>query len=231
MHHYVTVIYKLRVLPMIRRFLQLAAIAIVLNACGASAADAQNDPSGEIAFSIKQWHGDYVTSDRDVSKNTPCSGGIWTADLRSGKVRKLVDVGGMTANPIFSRDGRWLYFQSNGTGTYEIYRCKPDGSEVQNLTGPQNAKREFASYGFSISTDGSKVLYTIHNGKVAKIAIMNADGSDRHPIDVPGVKYFYMGALSPDKEAHRLRECCDRLFVDACGVGRRQSAPSRQGIA
>lgn len=194
-------IYKLLELLMIRRFLQLAAIAILLNSCGASAADAQTDPSGAIAFSIKQWNGDYVTSDSDVSNNTPCSGGIWTADLRSGEVRKLVDVGGMTANPVFSRDGHWLYFQSNGTGTYEIYRCKPDGSEVQNLTGPRNAKREFESYGFSISTDGSKILHTIHNGTVAKTAIMNADGSDRHPIDVPGVEYFYMGALSPDSQS------------------------------
>ncbi|HUE15108.1 MAG TPA: hypothetical protein VMR25_13135 [Planctomycetaceae bacterium] len=185
---------------MIRRLLQLAALAIVLNRCGANAADARHDPSGTIAFSIKQWKGDYVTSDKDVSKNTPCRGGIWTADLRSGQVRKLVDLGGMTANPIFTPDGQWLYFQSNGTGAYEIYRCKPDGSEVQNLTGPHNAKREFWSYGFSISTDGRKILHTIHNGKVAKIAIMNADGSDRHAIDVPGVTYLYMGSLSPDSQ-------------------------------
>lgn len=68
---------------MIRCSLQLAAIAILLNTCGASAADARNDPSGEIAFSIKQWKGDYVTSDANVSKNTRCTGGIWAADLRS----------------------------------------------------------------------------------------------------------------------------------------------------
>jgi Tol biopolymer transport system component len=88
----------------------------LLNRCGASAADAPHDLSGVIAFSVKQWNGDYVTSDKDVSKNTRCSGGIWTADLRSGNVRKLVDVGGMTANPVFSPDGQSLYFQSNGTG-------------------------------------------------------------------------------------------------------------------
>jgi Tol biopolymer transport system component len=197
---YFTVNYQLQELLMIRLALQFAAIAILLNTCGVSAADARNDASGEIAFSVKQWKGDYVTSDKDVSKNTSCSGGIWTADLRSGAVRKLVDVGGLTANPIFSRDGQWLYFQSNGTGAYEIYRCRPDGSAVQNLTGPQNAKHEFWSYGFSISADGRKILHTIHNGRVAQIAIMNADGSDRHPIDVPGVKYFYMGALSPDSQ-------------------------------
>ena len=182
----------------LRSRLPFVAIAMFLTCFDGRFADAQSDSPGVIAFSVKQWKGNYVTSDTDVSKNTPCSGGIWTANLRSGDVRKLVDAGGMTANPIYSRDGKWLYFQSNGTGIYEIYRCKPDGSDVQNLTGPHNLKREFESYGFSISTDGSKVLHTVHNGVVAKTAIMNADGSDRHPIDVPGIDYFYMGALSPD---------------------------------
>ena len=165
------------------------------------AADKSNEQHGQIAFSIKQWEGEYLTSDSDPSKNTPCRGGIWTADLGTGEVRKVVDVGGMTANPIYSPAGDWLYFQANATGQYEIYRCRPDGTEIQNLTGPQNPKREFESYGFSISSDGSQVLHTIHNGKVAQTAIMNADGTDRHPIEVKGVDYFYMGALSPDKRS------------------------------
>ena len=65
---------------MIRRVLQLVAIALLLNRYGASAADAQNDPSGVIAFSVKQWNGDYVTSDTDVSKNTPLQ--RWDLDRR-----------------------------------------------------------------------------------------------------------------------------------------------------
>ncbi len=161
-------------------------------------AEAQDHASGVIAFSVKQWEGKYVTSDTDASRNTPCRGGIWTVDLRTGDVHKRVDVGGMTANPIFSRDGQWLYFQSDGSGAYEIYRCRPDGRDVQNLTGPQNPDHKWASYGFSISHDGNQVLHTIHNGKVAKTALMNADGSDRHAIELPGIDYFYMGALSPD---------------------------------
>ena len=112
-------------------------------------------------------------------KTHVCSGGIWAADLRSGKVRKLVDVGGLTADPIFRCDGQWLYFQSNGTGTYGVLLTLQTGWERSaKLDRPHNAKREFWSYGFSISADGRKILHTMHNGRFAQLTIMNADGSD-----------------------------------------------------
>ena len=36
--------------------------------------------------------------------------------------------------PMWSGDGEWIYFSSSEDGDWDIYRMRPDGSEVQNLT-------------------------------------------------------------------------------------------------
>jgi hypothetical protein len=35
----------------------------------------------------------------------------------------------------WSRDGNWIYFSSALDGDWDIYRIRPDGSDLQNLTG------------------------------------------------------------------------------------------------
>jgi hypothetical protein len=38
------------------------------------------------------------------------------------------------ATAAWSTDGRWIYFASSLTGNWDIYRMRPDGSGIQNLT-------------------------------------------------------------------------------------------------
>jgi len=35
---------------------------------------------------------------------------------------------------MWSGDGLWIYFASAADGDWDIYRVRPDGSELQNLT-------------------------------------------------------------------------------------------------
>jgi TolB protein len=36
--------------------------------------------------------------------------------------------------PVWSPDGRWIAFASNHQGSYDIYRVRPDGSQMQRIT-------------------------------------------------------------------------------------------------
>ena len=38
------------------------------------------------------------------------------------------------ATAAWSLDGAWVYFSSSISGNWDIYRMRPDGSQVQNLT-------------------------------------------------------------------------------------------------
>lgn len=47
---------------------------------------------------------------------------------------KKVDKADVPATAAWSRDGRWLYFASSITGNWDIFRMRPDGSHMENLT-------------------------------------------------------------------------------------------------
>ena len=43
-------------------------------------------------------------------------------------------IGGESGNPEWSADGKWIIFSSNASGDSDIYRIRPDGTGVENLT-------------------------------------------------------------------------------------------------
>jgi hypothetical protein len=47
---------------------------------------------------------------------------------------KKIDGEIVSASAAWSRDGKWIYFNSSPAGNWDIYRMHPDGSELQNLT-------------------------------------------------------------------------------------------------
>src|SRR5438874_925352 len=122
----------------------------------AVAADVETAEPGTLVFSLRRWEGEYAT--RDIAGGvtaTPVVGSIHTIRADGADLEKVVELGRNTDNPMFSPDGRWIYFQSSATGRSQVYRCRPDGSGVVNLTarnplGP--AWQE--AFGYFISTDG-----------------------------------------------------------------------------
>lgn len=175
-------------------FLLAATLTILAAAvwppCSASA-------SGLIAFSVRRWDGEYHS--RDVPggvETTPVAGSIHTVRADGSVERKVVELGRDTNAPAFSPDGRWLYFQSNSSGSYTICRCRIDGSELATVVTPQSVGPSWKSvYGLSMAPDG-RLVFTVHDGQNGHVAIANSDGSQPRVI-APGAGYLYMAAMNP----------------------------------
>jgi Tol biopolymer transport system component len=149
-----------------------------------------------LVYGTLLWQGDFLGLFK-----TPggVKGSIHTIEDTGANDKTLIDLGGgYTSNPQFSPDGQWLYFQSNAGGPHlSVYRSRPDGSEVTNLSalaklGPHWQDAE--AYGFSLSGDGSKIVYTVNNG-AASVVYANADGTNARLI-APQLGYIYQAALN-----------------------------------
>lgn len=91
----------------------------------------------------------------------------------SGSVTTVVAGTGWNSSPAFSPDGRWLAFMSNRDGNPELYRVRPDGSQLERLTDDP---------GYDVlprwSADGRRLLFQSDRGGLQRIWSMNADGTD-----------------------------------------------------
>jgi len=176
------------------------AAALLLLSFAAPAPSAEPEP-GALVFSLKTWEGDYASKDVPGGVQTsPVVGAIYSVNSDGTGQKKLVALGKNTDYPNFSPDGQSVYFQSNATGRSQIYRCRPDGSGVVNLTaGDKLGKKWQDAFGYSLSTDGTKMLYTVHDGSSGHVALANSDGSEPRLV-APNLGYIYMAALSPTND-------------------------------
>lgn len=157
-----------------------------------------------LVFSVQTWEGEYYSKDVPGGVETaPVQGAIWTVRADGSGLKKLVALGQHSDNPAFSADGKWLYFQASASGRHHVYRCKPDGSGVTNLTGSDQLDRalkkaSFAvknAYGYALSGDGRRMVFTVHDGTSGRVVLANADGSSARLL-APHLGYVYMAALN-----------------------------------
>jgi len=59
---------------------------------------------------------------------------VWTVDLDSGALRPLTRTPSLDINPSFSPDGRFIAFQSDRNGRFEIWVMNADGSQPRAMT-------------------------------------------------------------------------------------------------
>lgn len=157
-----------------------------------------NQRLAALVFSVRTWEGDYFSKDIPGGvETTPVVGAIYTIRADGTGLKKIAQLGKNTDFPSYSPDGKWIYFQSNASGRSQVYRCRPDGAGVVNLTlGDKLGKRWREAFGYSLAADGSKMLYTVHDGSSGQVALANADGSGPRLL-APRLGYIYMAALSP----------------------------------
>jgi len=156
---------------------------------------------GELVFSVKRWQGDYKSKDVPGGVETsPVVGAIYSVQDDGTRLKQIVALGKGTDYPTVSPDGRWVYFQSNATGHTQVFRCRPDGSGIINLTARHKLGAQFRdAYGYFLSRDGCKLLFTVHDGTTGRVALANGDGSDANLI-ASDLGYIYMAALSPGND-------------------------------
>ena len=98
---------------------------------------------------------------------------LWVLPLGGGNPRAFVDTLGSDVDGVFSPDGRWVAYQSDTSGSYQIY-LKP-------FPGPGAARQVSIKGGRSprFSRDGRKLYFT--DGTKFFVADMNADGTTGDP--------------------------------------------------
>lgn len=72
--------------------------------------------------------------------------------------------------PMYSADGKWIYYSSMEGGTYSIYRINPDGSGKQQITAAARGEEDAR---VNVSVDGKWMIYNKKVGKTIMICSMN----------------------------------------------------------
>jgi Tol biopolymer transport system component len=79
---------------------------------------------------------------------------ILVVDLASGRVEEITNDRAIEMSPMFSRDGRWLYFDSDRTGIANIYAYDLERRELWQVTNVLGG-----AFRPAISPDGKRLAY------------------------------------------------------------------------
>lgn len=120
---------------------------------------------------------------------------IVTLDLESREVRQLTALGpGVNTYPQPSPDGRWLAFQSDRDGDFEIYAVNALGGQLRQITNNRVWDRLPAW-----SPDGEWIVYSsdVRGDETFDLYRVRADGSDNQVVHSDGWRNSH-ARYSPD---------------------------------
>lgn len=106
---------------------------------------------------------------------------LFTADLSGTPLQRLTDDVAQDIVPRWSPNGQWIAFLSDRSGKYEIWKVRPDGSGLAQMT--HEPDREVIAPVWS--PDSSKLLYQIRNVN-SYVIDANKAGSEQPPNRLPG---------------------------------------------
>jgi len=111
---------------------------------------------------------------------------IWTIDAEGGSPHRLTRDPGNKNMPSWSRDGRWIYFQSNRPDAVEVWRIPATGGSEERVT------HGGGSYAFE-SADGKTLFFTRTFAKASLLALPLAGGPERKVLECVSSRGFAVG--------------------------------------
>lgn len=120
---------------------------------------------------------------------------IWIVDRAGGAARRLTSFQGLTTNPHFSPDGKWIAFSGEYAGNTDVYVVSAEGGEPKRLTwhpAPDTVE--------GWTPDGKSILFASTRATEAptgapKFWTIPLDGGVAEPMALPR---GYQGRISPD---------------------------------
>jgi len=111
---------------------------------------------------------------------------IWTIDADGGSPRRLTLDPGNENMPSWSRDGRWIYFQSDRAGAVEVWRIPATGGSAERVThGGGSLAYE--------SADGKTLFFMRTFFKAPLLVLPLAGGPERKVLECVPSKGFAVG--------------------------------------
>jgi hypothetical protein len=122
------------------------------------------------------------------------SGNIFAIPVEGGPETALTTGNGLSDDPDFSPDGKWVYFNTDRWGGMQIGRMHPDGSQVEQVTSdqfrnwtphpsPDGKMIVFISYAPDVTTHAAnkdialRILSTTDNSIRTLVNLVGGDGS------------------------------------------------------
>ena len=84
---------------------------------------------------------------------------VWVKPIKGGEERRLTTSPGLDDGPEYSRDGKYIWFNSVRTGRMQAWRMKTNGKEQTQMTFDEDMNSWFPH----ISPDGKKVVYIAYH--------------------------------------------------------------------
>jgi len=134
-------------------------------------------------------------------------GNIFAIPAEGGTEKALTSGSGISDDPDYSPDGKWIYFNSDRSGSMQIWRMQPDGSGAEQVTrdeygnwtphpSPDGRSVLILSYpkgvkGHPTNTDISFRILNVADGKLRTVVnVVGGAGSDNTPNWAPDGKHF-----------------------------------------
>ena len=160
-------------------------------------------PEGALVCSVREWTGDYFS--RDVPggvETTPVRSALWCIKADGSDRRPVPLPGERVEHPLASRDGGWIYFQSEAAGRWSIQRVRPDGGGLMKIApNGELDDGKTSAFGAALSGDGRQLTFTLHAGGAGRVVQAQPDGRGARVL-APDFGYTYMAA--PDGRAERV---------------------------
>ena len=134
-------------------------------------------------------------------------GNIFVIPADGGAEKALTAGSGISDDPDYSADGKWIYFNSDRGGSMQIWKMRPDGSGPEQVTddeyanwtphpSPDGHSVLILSYpkgvkGHPTNTDIAFRVLNVSDGKIRTVVnVVGGAGSDNTPNWAPDGKHF-----------------------------------------